>query len=464
MTMQSRRDLFQAHRLMTQRASLALLRGEPDVPDQPLRRLNVAAFSGVLVAVIVTGLFFIWGLLGHGGSALQDQAGALVIDKQTGTPLVFCRFGGRTELCPVVNYASARLALGGSPLNQQTVDQSALSAFARGPLIGIPGLPQPLPTSGLLVRQPWSVCTQTTSGPFGTQTATVLAGGTQVGGRPIGGGALLATALNQDWVIWDGQRMAVQRAMLTALFSGQQPVPVPPVWLNALPQGTAFVPPAITDAGKAVTGPAGPARVGQVYQVAVAGGPQYYVLLPGGLARISQAQEKLLQFDPAAPGLGLAPLGASQVPGHLSASTPALPGGGLPAAVPAVAAPGASAPWCVVYSGGGTALTGQVETGGRLPSGGVPTNIPADVGQVTLPPGAGALVGSDPGTGPDSGVISFFLVADGRRYALAKTEVAGMLGYSLSQAVLLPAGVVDLVPAGPPLDPAQATRPAPSGG
>ena len=52
--MQSRKDLFQAHRLMTQRASLALLRGEPDIPDQPLRRLNVATFSGVLVAVIVS--------------------------------------------------------------------------------------------------------------------------------------------------------------------------------------------------------------------------------------------------------------------------------------------------------------------------------------------------------------------------------------------------------------------------
>ena len=86
MTMQSRRDLFQAHRLMTQRASLALLRGEPDIPDQPLRRLNVAAFSGVLVAVIVTGLFFILGLLGHGGSSLQEQPGTLVIDKQTGRP------------------------------------------------------------------------------------------------------------------------------------------------------------------------------------------------------------------------------------------------------------------------------------------------------------------------------------------------------------------------------------------
>jgi len=40
-----------------------------------------------------------------------------------------------------------------------------------------------------------------------------------------------------------------------------------------------------------------------------------------------------------------------------------------------------------------------------------------------------------------------------------------MLGYNLStQAVQLPAGVVDLIPSGPALDPAEATRPvAPSG-
>jgi hypothetical protein len=83
---------------------------------------------------------------------------------------------------------------------------------------------------------------------------------------------------------------------------------------------------------------------------------------------------------------------------------------------------------------------------------------------VTLPAGAGALVGSDPGPGPDSGVISYFLVANGRRYALAETEVAGMLGYNLStQAVLLPAGVVDLIPEGPSLDPAEATRAVPGG-
>ena len=90
MTMQSRRDLFHAHRLMTQRASLALLRGEPDIPDQPLRRLNVATFSGVLVGIIAMVLFLIWGLLGHDGSALQKQAGILVLDQATGQSYVFC--------------------------------------------------------------------------------------------------------------------------------------------------------------------------------------------------------------------------------------------------------------------------------------------------------------------------------------------------------------------------------------
>jgi type VII secretion protein EccB len=463
MTMQSRRDLFHAHRLMTQRASLALLRGEPDVPDQPLRRLNVAVFSGVFVAVIAIGLFFIWGLLGHGGSSLQNQPGVLVIDKQTGTPFVFCDGG---KLCPVVNYASARLALGTSPLNQQTVDQSALAKFARGPEIGIPGLPEPLPISSLLVMKPWSVCTQTTVGPFGAQVTTALAGGTSIGGRPLGSGALLVAALNQDWVIWNGQRKAVQKDGIVALAAGQPATSVPSVWLNAIPQGPPFAAPTLADAGATVTGPAGaPVKVGQVYLVNAAGGAQFYVMLLDGLAPISPMQASLLLSEPGAPPR--ATLNQSQVSGHLS--TTSVPGGGLPDSIPPVVTPAASAPLCMVYSGPGTAqtgtaLTGEVETGGTVPSGGVPTGVAADVGQVTLPAGAGALVAANPGTGADSGVISYFLIAGGRRYALASTGVIGMLGYSLSQAVLLPAGVLDLIPAGPPLDPALADRPvSPSG-
>ena len=458
MTMQSRRDLFQAHRLMTRRASLALLRGEPDIPDQPLRRLNVGTFSGVLVAVIVTALFVIWGLLGHGGSALQYQPGLLALDKQTGQPYVFCQ---NREICPVLNYASARLALGNTTVTQETVTQASLAKFPRGPLIGIAGLP-PLPVSGQLVRQPWSVCTQTALGTSGTQTTTTVAAGIPTGGTPAGGGALLAQAPNgQDWVIWDAQRMLIQPSALSALATSQSALPVPAVWLNALPQGPAFAPPPITDQGTTVAGPAGPVHVGQVYQVTVvAGSTQFYVMRRDGLAPITKTQAELLDFEPGAPKQ--ATLAPSDVTDHRSAAT--VPSGGLPASIPAIVTPGSSAPLCVVYSGGSPALTSQVETGGRMPSGGTATGNPAGVTAVALPAGAGALVGDAPGTGQSSGAVSYFLVVGGRRYALASKEVAGMLGYSLSQAVLLPAGVVDLIPAGPVLDPAQATKTVPPGG
>jgi type VII secretion protein EccB len=461
--MQSRRDLFQAHRLMTQRAALALLRGEPDIPDQPLRRLNVAAFSGVLVAVIVAALFGIWGLLGHGDSQLQPKPGTLVIDKQTGTAYVFCQGG---KLCPVLNYASARLALQSSSVDQQTVSQASLTKFARGPLIGIPGLPQPLPDPGLLLRQPWSVCVQTVLGLSGDRTSTTLVGGIGTGGHSLAGGALLAQALGQDWVIWDGQRMPVQPSRLQALFVSRQPVAVPPVWLNALPQGPAFVPPVIAGQDTPVSGPGGTVLVGQVFEVTAVGGtpPRYYVMLRSGLAPISQTQAELLDFEPSAPKPSM--LNASQVSGHLSTAT--VPSGGLPTTVPVVPPRiSSSAPLCVAYgaTGAGSTMARQVVLGGRVPSGGTPTGRAADVDRVTLPPGAGALVGAAPGTGRVGGAISYFLVAGGRRYALASQSVAAMLGYNLSrQAVQLPAGVIDLIPLGPALDPAEATRPVSPGG
>jgi type VII secretion protein EccB len=458
MTMQSRRDLFHAHRLMTQRASLALLRGEPDIPDQPLRRLNVGTFSGVLVAVIVTALFVIWGLLGHGGGSLQYQPGLLALDKQTGQPYVFCQ---NHEICPVLNYTSARLALGNTTVTQQTVSQASLAKFRRGPLIGIPGLP-PLPVASQLVRQPWSVCTQTALGPSGTQTTTTVAAGLRTGGSPMGGRALLAQARGgQDWVIWHAQRMMIQSSALSALATSQPAVPVPGVWLDALPEGPAFAPPAIPGHGATVTGPLGPVHVGQVYQVTVvAGSTQYYVMLRDGLAPVSKTQAALLNSEPGAPKQATLP--PSDVSTHRSASS--VPSGGLPATVPAIVAPGSSAPLCVVYSGGGPALASQVETGGRMPPGGTATGNSAGVTTVALPAGAGALVADAPGTDQATGAISYSLVVAGRRYALASKEVAGMLGYNLSQAAVLPAGVVDLVPSGPALDPAQAARPVPGGG
>jgi type VII secretion protein EccB len=453
-TTQSRRDLYQAHKLMMQRACLALLRGEPDVPDQPLRRLNVAVFSSALVTVIVASLAVIWALLGHGGAPITQRQGALVIDRQTGTSYVFCQ---GNKLCPAVNYASARLALASSSVNQQVVNQSALTGYARGPLIGIPGLPQPLPVAGLLIRQPWSVCVQTSVTLAGSRTVTTLTGGIATGGQPSGDSALLVKGGGKDWVIWDGQRMLISPDMLQALPTTQPPVTVSGVWLDALPRGPGFDPPAIPGKGRHVTGPAGgTAAVGQVYRVnAPGGGTRYYVLLrDGDLAAISQTQAALLEFSPGEQRpKTLAP---SQVTGHVAGT---LPGHGLPASVPQVAAVSAPAPLCVSYAGGGRRLAMQVTVGGRVPSGGVATGGSAGVDEIVLPPGRGALVGATPQAG-QGGAVTYFLVSGGRRYALASQDVAAMLGYDLpKQSVLLPAGVVDLIPQGPALDPAAAARP-----
>jgi len=52
--MQSRRDQLQAYRFLTRRAQAALLTGEPDTLEAPMRRLTTLTISGLLVAALVT--------------------------------------------------------------------------------------------------------------------------------------------------------------------------------------------------------------------------------------------------------------------------------------------------------------------------------------------------------------------------------------------------------------------------
>jgi hypothetical protein len=58
-------------------------------------------------------------------------------------------------------------------------------------------------------------------------------------------------------------------------------------------------------------------------------------------------------------------------------------------------------------------------------------------------------------------VTSYFLITGGQRYGLASPGVAAVLGYHLAaQRTLVPASVIELIPAGPAFDPAAARRPA----
>lgn len=467
--MQNRKDLLAAHRLMTQRAGMALLQAEPDPPDRPLRRLNIGMFSGILVAVMVAAVFGIWGLLSPGSAQGLTGPGILLIDNQAGTDYIWCQ-GGKL-LCPVVNYTSARLALATTTPSQRLVSEASLAHFPRGPMIGIPGLP-PYTGPSMLTGAPWSVCVQQVPNPATgqTRTATTLVGGRRVGGRALSSGkALLVQGAGNDWVIWDGRRLLVPRdtrtAALTALgATGQQLETMPSAWLNAFPQGPAFAPPHVPGSGQPVTGPGGTsARVGQVFATTtVAGSPErYYITLTNGLAQITETQAALLDAVPNHPPQRTVP--PSAVAGDLAPR--GLPASGLPARIPGVAQYSGSTPLCVVYTGAATAGP-QVTVGGSVPGNVTATAGSGGLNQVSLPPGSAALVGTVAGSQAAAGasgqaplVSGYYLLSGGRRFGLSTPSVAAILGYDLQkQRTLLPAGVVDLVPLGPALDPSNAKR------
>lgn len=449
--MQNRKDLLQAHRLMTQRSALALICGEPDSPNQPLRRLNLGTMSSLLVGAIAAGVFGVLGLLSPGSVSGLTQPGTLVVDSGSATAYVPCAGG---KLCPALNFASALLALDSGNVRRVNVSQASLARYPIGPTIGIPGLPQDLPAPASLVAGPWSVCAAA-----GTAT---LVGGRAVGGTALGAGsaALAATSQGGDWVLWNGERLAIQPQIAQTLFPAMQVQTVPVAWLDALPQGPDFTAPPVPGQGTTVTGPGGaPALAGQVYAQPSGGGAvaQYYVLAASGkLAQVTATQAQLLERQPGAPAQRT--ISPSMATGDLS-GTP-VPGGGLPPTVPALA-PVTSA-LCVSY---GPGLTRQIVTGGTVPAGAAPTGATsaAAVSQVWLPPAHGALVGAAPASSA-SGVTSYFLVTGATRYALPAQSVAAVLGYNLArQATVLPAALLDLLPSGPPLNPAAATSAATPG-
>jgi type VII secretion protein EccB len=437
--MQNRRDLLQAHRLMTQRVSQALLCGEPDSPNRPLRRMTSAMISSVLIGVIVAGVFGVIGLLSPGAVTGLTQGGTLVVDTDTATAYVPCQ--GK-DLCPAVNYASALLALDSSSgVHQVTVHQSALSGYTIGPLIGISGLPQDLPTSADLVRGPWSVC----ASPGGS----TLVAGVSVGGSALGtSSAALVTSDGQtDWLVWDGSRLAISPQVMQTLFGTAAATTVPPAWLDALPEGPMFTAPALQGAGSLVTGPSGTAAaVGSVY--VQRSPPQDYALTAQGrLSPVTPVVAALLQRLAGAPAAQQ--ISPSMAAGDLSGT--AIPSQGLPATLPRIVTMPAVV--CVSYHGVSSRV---VTVGGTVPSGGVAISDGGGVNRVWLPAGRGALVGTSPG-GTATGA-TWFLVSGGHRYALSSRSVAAVLGYDLSTSgILLPASLVTLLPQGPALNPAAAT-------
>ena len=237
--MQTRRDLYQAHKLMVQRLNLALLQGEPDLPESPMRRLNTAMFCGVLVAVLVMAGFGIYGLLFPGGATGLTKPGTVIVEEESGATFIYSE--PQKEMIPVTNLASARLLLGEQQVTVTATSSASLEGFHRGTRVGIPGAPESLPAQDRLVRAPWSACVVEGMDTGGERRPyTSLIGGMEVGGRPVGQeSAIIVEGGGQTWLLWSNQRMLVSPDSVRALPDGQRRQ-VPEAWLNALPVGPDF--------------------------------------------------------------------------------------------------------------------------------------------------------------------------------------------------------------------------------
>ena len=293
--MRTRRDQVQAYRFVTRRIVSALLSGDPETNDLPMRRLGMAVFGSVIVAAVVLGGVGAYGQLT--GNAAPLEANTLVIERETGATYVFVD----GLLHPTLNYASARLILNEADPQVRTMSQASIEDRPRGRTVGIVGAPDALPDRKSLIGLPWSVCD--VPDPADPRRSTHPAGDRppaarrHAARRPGGAGpdrrqtGTCSPATSQLRLIGGDQALAALKmaGAATVDASGSScSTPCRPGRRCASRPSTARASPATADGGR----PSGHRSV-QVFRAA----GQHYVLTREGLASIGEVTALLLLGD-----------------------------------------------------------------------------------------------------------------------------------------------------------------------
>jgi type VII secretion protein EccB len=477
----TRRDQVQAYRFAQTRVQSALLNGQPDRTDVPMRRQRIAGFVGVMAAVLIAAGFGIYGLLRPGGRQGWRAENTLVVERETGARYIY---DPRDQaLHPVLNYASARLILNADKVTVRQFSQSSLADAPRGAPRGLPGLPDAFPGPSGMLRGPWLVC----SGPAGDAgTGLVVSVGAAPTGQRLDHGHALLVSLpdRRRFLIWNDTRMEVtQPSALPALgLENVTPTPVTTTWVNSILPGPDLGSPPLPGLGTVtrylVAG--APAKVGQVQKVDADGGVpvRYYVALTDGLAPIPDTTALLLLGNPAlraayGPGQSVAALTRARADiGAAPLSATRLTPDGFPDTVPQAlqqagnAADGDAQTACAAYADTGGRTTGTTVYVGRqagatlsgMAAAGSTGPAGASVGQgprVLLPPGRAAVIRMLPHPGQPSDAM--FLVTDaGVKFPIPGRDALRVLGLGSVDPVPVPNGIADLIATGPALDPARA--------
>lgn len=441
--------------------------GDANHPESPSRRLVISAAFGIAATLLLLAGFGIYGALRPGAAKSWQSGGRVILEKETGARFVLDESG---VLHPVLNFTSARLFLDKDDAGTVSVSRASLQQARRGPALGIEGAPDSLPAKTSLLTGPWSVCSATSIRLGTAHTPRVVAAlGVEPGGQRLASGQalLVSTAGSAQYLVTDGRRFAVGSPGVAAALGfadAAQTVPVGLSWLNALPAGPDLRFIAVDGAGR--PGPAvdgRPGRIGDVYRVAQLNGEvQYYVLLAGGLDRVTETEAQLMVSAPS-PSRGrswnLSPAGLATAPIHRSVLAHRGYPERLPVGAPlspdtvAVCATVDRATQALTIDVRPTAPSGLATAGMSRFAGPSRPGVVAD--EVAIPAGRGAVVREAVSTQFASNAL--YLVTDeGIRYPVPDPKVLGTLGYPEVTPQAVPVTMLDLLPVGPRLDPAAA--------
>ncbi|BDT99268.1 type VII secretion protein EccB [Nocardia sputorum] len=438
------------YRFLLQRFEHALVRRDVRMLHDPMRIQFRSLMTGLVLAVLVTVgcavLAFLrpQGQVGDAKILMGADSGALyvMVDK---------------TLHPALNLASARLITGSSE-SPTSVKDSKLASLPRGPLLGIPGAPASLPAPAVRDRSEWTLCEDATDG----SRSTVLDGAPHLGSQiraSAPGEALLASRDGATYLVFDGKHARIDMnsdaVVATLQIRGLRPRPIGAGLLNATVAVPELVVPEIPDAGAPSTVHGGNLVVGSVIRVQGVNGTQPYVVLAGGVQKISEFTAEVLRASNSQ-GLTVIPLLSPDAIAGLPVLD-ALPVGQFPAAAPTIMSTDTDPVACVAWARGtgDQVATLRLLAGRQLPlvAGRTPVSLVAGdaAHAVYVPASTGEFVQATGIELDSTRRDSLFYVTDtGVRFGIPDLASATVLGHT--EPKLVPWQIISQLPAGPMLD------------
>ncbi|MFJ9040035.1 type VII secretion protein EccB [Streptomyces sp. NPDC102406] len=341
--MASRRDELNAYTFAKRRTLAAFVQPSPSGSEEGAPRPLRAVLPGTIMGVVILMVFGGIGLFSPTAPKGWDQTATnVIVASDSTTRYVVLKTGKQRQLHPVLNMASAKLLLKDYTDKVVNVDEGVLDNgdLPHGATLGIPYAPDRLPSAEEAQEaKRWMVCERPSDGGRAIQKAAFVFARKDwkktEGRNQLKGGRLMyvSDSVTKKQYVVDAQGTAyeiadpAQSGLLSALDTQNRPPQrVSSEWLATLHQGAPVAIPEVPgtpgQTANALTGNgyAKFDKVGTVLKSLDGTKTQYYVVLQGKVARISEFTSQLLlhseqlvdvNLSPQAQAVNLAAVGNS---------------------------------------------------------------------------------------------------------------------------------------------------------